>query len=692
MKKVLILSTLFLSPLTFASSVITLDSDQGDWIGGGKSNTLTGDFTSTIEAGKIYISHPSGFNFTFSPPNDRNLAPGAYLNAERDAFKGPFNAGMRVGSSGRGCNNISGEFYIYEMDLNTPVPSLAMDFVQYCDSTDKKLTGRIRINNDALIPYPLPLAVIQKNAGKLIEGGDLVLDGTRSKSNTSKIESYYWEYVSGPAVSILSPTAATTPVSFADEIALGGEELTLKLSVTDAQGLPATTIETFHVASKSDPRSFFTMRSASGDYIGQGKVWNYDSTNSMISLSKNYDNGVSISIQGSERWTADFAAANDVQLTSGSYLDATRFPFQEAGVAGLSVSGDGRGCNTSIGNFEVLQLVWGKDQSEQFSATFEQRCGTSTAALTGEVAVNALHPSVPSANAGENITVSEHEMVNLNGSGSFDRLGELASYEWSANGLNIENNQDSRAFFVAPGLADGVSSQVFEVQLLVKDNEGYQAKDTVSVTVLADNKAPLAVDDQVEVIAGEATELTPLINDVDQDGSLQLDSIVIKEQPQFGNVSVNSQGVLTYTATDLTQTSDHITYQVLDNDGLVSNVATINITIKTKVVEPNWPEFVLGKTLVKNGDIVSYQGSCYQAKNNPGSWEAPKANSWFWDQVACDTSVEPNEPDTLTWQVSKAYSAGEIVLYSGVKYQARWWTKGVQPDPLNTWSVWKKLD
>ncbi|MFO6425098.1 PKD domain-containing protein [Motilimonas sp. KMU-193] len=692
MKKVLVLSSLLFTPLTFANSVITLDSDQGDWIGGGQSRMLNSDFTSSIEAGKITISHPSGFNFTFRPPNDRHFAPGAYLNAERDAFKGPYNAGMTVGSSGRGCNRISGEFYIYEIDLNTSVPSLAMDFVQYCDSKDKKLQGSIRLNNDALIPYPLPLAVIQKRSGQLVEGSNLVLDGARSKSNTSKIESYYWEYVSGPAVSILRPTEATTPVTLADDIALGGEELTMKLSVTDAQGLPATTIETFHVASKSDPRSYFTMRSASGDYIGQGKVWNYDPTNSVISVGKNYDNGVSVSIQGSERWTADFAAADEAKLTSGSYLDATRFPFQATGEAGLSVSGDGRGCNKSIGNFEVSQLVWNKDQPEQFSATFEQRCESSSAVLSGEVAVNALHPSVPHANAGEDITVLEHEIVNLNGSGSFDRLGELASYQWSANGLSIEKNQESRAFLIAPALADREQSQVFEVKLLVKDNEGFQGKDTVTVTVLANNKAPVAVNDQVEVVAGEATEIAPLSNDVDQDGSLKLDSIVIQQQPRFGTVSVNARGVLTYKATDQAQASDRITYLVLDNDGVASNIATIEIVIKAKNVEPNWPEFVLGKTLVKNGEIVAYQGSCYQAKNNPSLWEAPKANSWFWDQIACDTSVDPNEPDTLAWQANKAYSAGDIVVYSGVKFQARWWTKGVQPDLSNTWGVWQQLN
>lgn len=43
------------------------------------------------------------------------------------------------------------------------------------------------------------------------------------------------------------------------------------------------------------------------------------------------------------------------------YEDATRFPFQEDFEPGLSVSGDGRACNTLTGQFQVLQLDYDKD-------------------------------------------------------------------------------------------------------------------------------------------------------------------------------------------------------------------------------------------------------------------------------------------------------------------------------------------
>ncbi len=52
--------------------------------------------------------------------------------------------------------------------------------------------------------------------------------------------------------------------------------------------------------------------------------------------------------------------------------------------------------------------------------------------------------------------------------------------------------------------------------------------------------------------------------------------------------------------------------------------------------------FVPGETKVQNGDMVSFNGDCFVAKNNPGVWESPTSDSWFWDTAVC--SGEPN-PD-----------------------------------------------
>jgi len=80
--------------------------------------------------------------------------------------------------------------------------------------------------------------------------------------------------------------------------------------------------------------------------------------------SRNFDNGVSFAVNdfgtnpdfwARRWWYLDFAAPNDAPLIPGTYLGATRFPFQDPAVPGLSFSGNGRGNNTLTGQFTVLE-------------------------------------------------------------------------------------------------------------------------------------------------------------------------------------------------------------------------------------------------------------------------------------------------------------------------------------------------
>ena len=141
-----------------------------------------------------------------------------------------------------------------------------------------------------------------------------------------------------------------------------------------------------------------TMSSDAGDYIGQGQTYNYTPVEGAFSAQVNYQGGVSISYTGnnySHWWYLDFAAPNGAPLTSGTYFGAIRFPFNSGvpGLSGLSVSGDGRGCNTLTGSFNVLQVEYGPNNTvNAFDATFEQHCEGAPAALKGEIRYNASVP------------------------------------------------------------------------------------------------------------------------------------------------------------------------------------------------------------------------------------------------------------------------------------------------------------
>lgn len=139
-----------------------------------------------------------------------------------------------------------------------------------------------------------------------------------------------------------------------------------------------------------------TMSSDAGDYIGGGQQYSYTLADGSFAAVRNFAGGVSISFNTpmfSHFWYLDFAAPLSQPLAPGSYPGAIRYPFQDPSQAGLSVYGDGRGCNTLTGSFEVREIVYGPgDAIGSFRATFEQHCEGLLPALRGEIRFNANVP------------------------------------------------------------------------------------------------------------------------------------------------------------------------------------------------------------------------------------------------------------------------------------------------------------
>ncbi len=76
-----------------------------------------------------------------------------------------------------------------------------------------------------------------------------------------------------------------------------------------------------------------------------------------FNASLNFDQGVSVTLSGPATWYLHFAAPGDALLTVGTYLNATRWPFQDATSPGLSFYG-GHGVNTLTGQFTVLEVQY----------------------------------------------------------------------------------------------------------------------------------------------------------------------------------------------------------------------------------------------------------------------------------------------------------------------------------------------
>ena len=146
----------------------------------------------------------------------------------------------------------------------------------------------------------------------------------------------------------------------------------------------------------ADAQTFLKFTSEPGDYIGGGQTLTFTPAdtgfNSMISTD-NREIAIHLS-PSSSFWSLHLAAPAGTKLVPGVYEGATRWPFQAPPTPGLDFSGDGRGCNTLTGKFEVLEAKYAPfGYVERFHATFEQHCEGGTPALFGEVQI--VNPPPP---------------------------------------------------------------------------------------------------------------------------------------------------------------------------------------------------------------------------------------------------------------------------------------------------------
>jgi len=109
----------------------------------------------------------------------------------------------------------------------------------------------------------------------------------------------------------------------------------------------------------------------------------------------NVKNGVTVTYQNAAKdstWLLNFAAPDDALLQIGKYVLASRYPFQNAGISGIQISGTGVACaDTLIGDFEIFDLEYNADKSQviKFAVEFTQYCGSvNNPALTGTVHFN----------------------------------------------------------------------------------------------------------------------------------------------------------------------------------------------------------------------------------------------------------------------------------------------------------------
>jgi glucose/arabinose dehydrogenase len=154
---------------------------------------------------------------------------------------------------------------------------------------------------------------------------------------------------------------------------------------------------------------------------------------------------------------------------------------------------------------------------------------------------------------------------------------------WLAPTSGSVSVRDGVVVYTHDGNGKSVDSFVYRV---IDDDGAVSNLAVVTVTVLAPtpNESPIAVDDRMSVERGGSVRIDVLANDDDADGSLDPTSLSVWLAPTAGSVRVED-GAIVYTSDGRTRQADSFVYQVRDDDGAVSNLAVVTVSIVDPTTE-----------------------------------------------------------------------------------------------------------
>ncbi len=152
-----------------------------------------------------------------------------------------------------------------------------------------------------------------------------------------------------------------------------------------------------------------------------------------------------------------------------------------------------------------------------------------------------------------------------------------------ASGVVVVNT-DGTITYTPNATYDGVDS----FDYTITDAAGNVDTATVSITVNPEpsNYAPTADADTATVLMGDTVDIDVLANDTDvEDTSFAGSNLSIDTAPEHGSVSIQSNGVITFTPNQSYVGADSFTYTLTDSGG-ESSTAIVNVSVLADI-DPN---------------------------------------------------------------------------------------------------------
>ncbi len=166
---------------------------------------------------------------------------------------------------------------------------------------------------------------------------------------------------------------------------------------------------------------------------------------------------------------------------------------------------------------------------------------------------------------------------------------DAQSYQWFKNGIPI------------PGAltATLIINESATYNVVCTDANGCISDSSISVYIIP--ARPIGIDDVTQTV--DTVSVHVLSNDISPCAPLNTATVTITKTPDNGTVTINSGGVVFYTANATFSGTDSFEYTVADMNGTVSNVAAVYILVNN----PPLPVTLLSFTAKKQQQISLLQ-------------------------------------------------------------------------------------
>ena len=251
--------------------------------------------------------------------------------------------------------------------------------------------------------------------------------------------------------------------------------------------------------------------------------------------------------------------------------------------------------------------------SDSFTYTIKDHSAAVSNVATVTITVSSVPVNVPPTAVNDAYTVDSGSTTKLdlaaNDTDTDDGLdpASITLAAAPAHGL-AKVNADGSVDYTHNG--DNATADTFSYTIM--DNSG--AVSNVATVSLTIRQPPLAVNDTFNVVKGSTNTLNLAANDSDVDDGLDLASTSIVTAPANGSVvAINPDGSVNYTHDNSDTASDSFTYTIKDNGGLVSNTATVSITVQPSVIPV--VAGVYDATVVEGADHLEFVVSLAEASS-----------------------------------------------------------------------------